>query len=64
MRRHHQEEDHVVDDVAVGELVAVLVGRMTQHAQQVVPALLAACLVNPCGEVVLEQLAGAQAATT
>ena len=31
----HHQEDHVVDDVLVGELVAVLVLGLAQHGQQV-----------------------------
>ena len=44
VRGHHQE-DHVVDDVLVGELVAVLVLGLAQHGQQV-GAVLAAALLD------------------
>ncbi len=54
MRGHHQE-DHVVDDVLVGEAVAVLVLGVAQDSEQVT-AVLASTLLDALTEVVLQQL--------
>ncbi|CNH81252.1 Uncharacterised protein [Mycobacterium tuberculosis] len=58
MGGHHQE-DHVVDDVGVGEPVAVVVFGLAQHRQQVVARRFAA-LFDSGGEVVFQQLACSQ----
>ena len=60
VRGHHQE-DHVVDDVVVGEPVSVLVFGVAQHREQV-GSFVAAALSHPRLEVVLQQLAGFETA--
>ncbi len=57
----HQHEDHVVDDVLVGELLAVLGLGVAEDAEEVVARALPLGR-QPLAEVLAQQLAAAQAA--